>query len=284
MFGFLRDPGTDGVGIAFSDRHGGVTPGVRGSLNLGRSDVDPDGVVTNLRLVTEALGLTGIVLVHQVHGADVFRPGTQPGREWTPEAGVGDARPGQPSLPVADAVVATRAEVGPRTALAVRVADCLPVVLADPRVGVIGVAHAGRPGLFAGVLEATLDQMQAAGATDVQGWIGPHVCGDCYEVPAEMAEEGARRLPATRAVTSWGTPALDLAAGAEQILAGRGVEVTHVGGCTRTDPSLHSHRRDATDSEARATGVDSDVVDARTCAGTPSTTRHRSRRDQARRP
>lgn len=248
MFAVHHDPGTDGVGIAFSNRHGGVTTGVRGSLNLGRSDVDPDGVQANLGLVQAALGLDGIVLVHQVHGSGVYLPATEPGRRWSPVDGVGDALPGARSLPVADAIVAARSEIGPGLALAVRVADCLPVALADPVAGVIGIAHAGRVGLLGGVLEATLDQMAARGALRPVAWIGPHICGDCYEVPADMRADGAARLSATAATTTWGTPALDLAAGAEQILAARGVQVTRVGGCTRTDTSLHSHRRDGTES------------------------------------
>lgn len=247
MFAFLRDRGTDGVGLAFSDRHGGCTPGSRGSLNLGRSDVDPC-VVDNLERVRAALGLEGIVLVHQVHGAAVYHPGSEPDRGWSARDGVGDALPHGRALPVADAIVTSADESGSSLAIGVRVADCLPVVLADAAAGVIGVAHAGRVGLLGGVLEATLAAMAARGGRQVTAWIGPHICGQCYEVPDAMRADAARRLSATAATTSWGTPALDLAAGAEQILHHAGVPTTRVDGCTLTDENLHSHRRDGANS------------------------------------
>ena len=97
--------------------------------------------------------------------------------------------------------------------LMVRAADCVPVLLADPVAGVIGAAHPGRPGLAAGVVPATVAAMRERGATDITAWIGPHVCGGCYEVPAEMRDEVGALVPAAVATTTWGTPALDLGAG-----------------------------------------------------------------------
>ncbi len=59
-----------------------------------------------------------------------------------------------------------------------------------------------------------------------------------------MRAEIAAVVPATRATTSWGTPALDLGAGVRAQLADAGVPVVEVGGCTREDDTLHSYRRD----------------------------------------
>ena len=138
--------------------------------------------------------------------------------------------------------------------LAIMVADCLPVVFVTRRPGSQGfdgptaVAHAGRAGLLGGVLENTVRRLTDAGAStgpgDVVAWIGPAVCGRCYEVPATMRGEGATLLPATASSTSWGTPALDLPAGATSVLTGLGVTVHASEVCTLEDPRVFSHRRD----------------------------------------
>lgn len=168
--------------------------------------------------------------LNQVHGAQIHEVTQVPPRGSLPAEAV----------PTADAQVTRSAEV----ALMVRVADCVPVVLADPAAGVIGVAHAGRVGTQLDIVTRTVDAMRAIGAEHITGWVGPHVCGRCYEVPAEMRDEVASLVPQTRAETSWGTPALDLGAGVTAQLAAAGVTVVQVSGCTREEPRLHSHRRD----------------------------------------
>ena len=92
----------------------------------------------------------------------------------------------------------------------------------------MGAAHCGRPGLLAGVVRATVGGMRDLGARAIAAWIGPHVCGACYEVPAEMRAEVAAVVPESRAVTSWGTPALDIGAGVRAQLEARGVAVIDV--------------------------------------------------------
>lgn len=158
---------------------------------------------------------------------------------------------------VADAVVTVRRGVG----LMVRVADCVPVLLADPRAGVIGAAHAGRKGVALGVVGRTVDRMRGLGARHVQAWIGPHVCGRCYEVPDALRSEVAAVVPATMSETSWGTPALDLGAGVESQLRAAGAEVTTVGRCTLEDRELHSYRRDG-DNAGRLAGLVWTAVEA----------------------
>lgn len=228
MYLFHRDPGADGVGVAFSDA---VAPD--GSiLSLGGAH-GVGGRAAGLAVVEADLGVA-LAVVRQVHGATV--------------ADADDATLEQLAAIEADGLVATR----PGLALAVRVADCVPVLLADPAAGVIGAAHAGRVGLAAGVLQATVAQMRARGATDLTAWIGPHVCGSCYEVPQQLADQVAGQVPGSRSTTSWGTPALDLGAGARGILERLGVRVTDVGRCTLESPDLHSHRRDAAASGRQA--------------------------------
>ena len=242
MFVASFEPSTNSrVGVAFTDRLGGVSNDSYGPLNLGRTDDDDvEAVAANFALVRAELGVSRIATLHQVHSAEVLVvddttfPPDRPGGE------LGGSAPGGLSLPIADAMVTTL----PGVALCIRAADCVPVLLADVRAGVIGAAHAGRVGLAAGVLEATVSAMRGLGADDITAWIGPHVCGRCYEVPAQMAEAVAAVIPETASTTRWGTPALDLGAGCEAQLARVGVRATQHGGCTLENELLHSHRRD----------------------------------------
>jgi len=142
--------------------------------------------------------------------------------------------------PEADALVTREPDV----VLMVRVADCVPVLLVDESAAVIGAAHCGRPGLAAGVVPQVVREMRRLGAEDITGWIGPHVCGACYEVPTDMQDEVADAVPAARATTSWGTPSLDLGAGVRAQLEAAGVVVQDASRCTRESSDLHSHRRD----------------------------------------
>lgn len=136
--------------------------------------------------------------------------------------------------------------------LAIMVADCLPVLLHgqrsenDPEHGtpVTAAAHAGRPGLLAGVLENTVAAMKDHGAASITAWIGPGACGSCYEIPEHMVAEVSPGRPDIASTTRWGTSALDLRAEARSVLAGHGVAVAQLEGCTIEDDSLFSHRRD----------------------------------------
>ncbi len=256
MFSFRRDPDAgSSVGIAFSDRHGGFTSGPRGSLNFGGPAADPQ-VLANVEALSEALSLTKLMAVSQVHGRGVHVVTADGAGRWRPEHFLG-AGGGQPPLIEADAIVAARqdaGEHGPGLAIAVRVADCLPIVLADQRQRVMAVAHAGRVGLLGGVLPATVAAMRTSGAHDITAWMGPHVCGSCYEVPQDMYEQAVREMPALASRTAVGTRSLDLATGAVHQLASLEVPAMQVGGCTRTDANLHSYRAQGADS-GRLVGV-----------------------------
>ncbi len=194
-------------------------------MNLALAGDAPGDLAQNrLRVLADFAPGAGLADLHQVHGADVV----EATGSWS----------GPP--PEADGVVTTTPDV----VLMVRVADCVPVLLADPGAGVIGAAHCGRPGLVAGVVPATIARMRSLGATQVSAWLGPHVCGACYEVPAPMQEAVAASVPSARATTSWGTPSVDLAAGLRAQLAEAGATVRGVGRCTRESPDLYSYRRD----------------------------------------
>ena len=173
----------------------------------------------------------------QVHSARVV---PARGRGWADEQAPREA----------DALVSATG----RDPVAIMVADCLPVVLVsrpaggDGATGPTAVAHAGRRGLLDGVLENTVHRLRQDGAGegpgDIQAWIGPAICGRCYEVPEPMRADGTARIPATGSTTSWGTPALDLPAGADSVLTGLGVTVHHSGLCTLEDHRTYSHRRE----------------------------------------
>jgi YfiH family protein len=216
------------VDLAFTDRHGGVSPVPFDSLNLALTGPDDEQArAENLRLVLADLA-PGAALadLRQVHGATVHVVAGRP----TPAA----------SPPEADGIVTAEPDV----VLMVRAADCVPVLFADPTAGVVGAAHAGRLGLAAGVVPRTLERMRELGATEVTAWVGPHVCGSCYEVPAGLQAEVGALVPASVATTSWGTPALDLGAGVRAQLEQAGVRVVDVARCTRESADLYSFRRD----------------------------------------
>jgi YfiH family protein len=215
------------VGV-FTIRSGGSSPPPWAELNLSLDVGDDERtVLANRDLLAGHLGAEAIVFPRQVHGHEV--------------AVIDGPLTAGPLE--ADALVTRTAGV----ALGVLAADCLPVLLADPEHRVVAVAHAGRRGLAAGVLQATVARMVASGANPARmtAVIGPGVCGRCYEVPAEMQAEVAGAVPETRSTTAQGTPALDLAAGAAHVLASSGVaDVRLTGICTVEDPRWYSHRRD----------------------------------------
>jgi YfiH family protein len=214
----------DTVDLAFTDRYGGVSVAPFDSLNLAIEGEDAEAArAENLRLLLEDFAPGALLAdLHQVHGCDVVGA----------EGRVDRAR--------ADGLVTDRSDV----VLMVRAADCVPVLLADPATGVVGAAHCGRPGLAAGVVSATVRRMRELGAGEITAWLGPHVCGACYEVPASMRDQVGAVEPASVATTSWGTPALDLGAGVRAQLERADVEVVDVARCTRESPDLYSYRRD----------------------------------------
>ena len=141
--------------------------------------------------------------------------------------------------------------------LAVMVADCVPVVLVgeDPAgAPVLGVVHAGRPGVAAGVVPAAVARLRELGADRISAWVGPSVCGRCYEVPGSLRADVAAAVPATWCTTSTGTPGLDLPAGVRSQLEAAGVAIEYSGGCTLEDDTLFSYRRNSRHRPLRRAG------------------------------
>ncbi len=213
--------------LVVTDRSGGVSAAPYAGLDLAHHvGDDPAAVDANRRVLARRLGLADerVVYVDQVHGDTVLHV-----------QGPLEGAPAQ-----ADGLVTTT----PGLALAIMVADCVPVLLADPVAGVIGAAHAGRQGMLAGVAVRVVEAMRALGATDVVARLGPSVCARCYPVPMGLREQAAAVHPETRSVDRYGAPSLDVAAGVLAQLAPLCREVVQLPGCTVEDPTLYSYRRD----------------------------------------
>jgi YfiH family protein len=223
----------NGAHFAFTDRWGGVSAVPYEELNLGGAvGDDPGAVRTNRERAARALGLdpARVVWMNQVHGADVA---------------VVDGPWDTADIPPVDAIVTARRGL----ALAVLTADCVPVLLADPVAQIAAAAHAGRPGMVAGVVPAAVRAMVELGADPARivARTGPAVCGRCYEVPEAMRAEVAAVEPAAYAETRRGTPAVDVSAGVHAQLERLGVHDRKQSPvCTLESRDHFSYRRDRT--------------------------------------
>jgi polyphenol oxidase len=212
-------------------RSGGRSAAPYESFNLGDHVGDnPAEVAANRQRLAEGIGLPPerLVWMEQVHGRTVA---------------VVDG-PQEGPVPATDALVTAV----PGLALVVMAADCVPVLLADERTGVIAAAHAGRVGARIGIIGRTLEAMRSLGArTDrISALLGPAVCGRCYEVPAHMQADVEAHLPGSASRTRAGAPALDVRAGLRRALLAEGIAaVAQDPRCTMESAELFSHRRQA---------------------------------------
>lgn len=216
-------------------RHGaGASQAPFDSFNFGnRYAADGDDAAAVEANRAELVRLAGLPAVphwlKQVHGTDVVRV----------------EGPGTGAEPTADAAVTSM----PGTVLAILTADCLPVVFASDAGDEIAAAHAGWPGLSAGMLEATVAAMRTS-PDRLVAWIGPCAGPQRYEIGAEVRDRFlAHDTEADRAFvpTRPGHWRVDLPAIARMRLAQVGVTRVHGGDlCTLSDPArFFSHRRDA---------------------------------------
>jgi YfiH family protein len=215
------------IEVGFTGRAAGSgEPPYRG-LNLGgHVGDDPMSVQRNRSSLAAALDVSPdrLLFLNQVHGVGVLEADG----------------PWQTDVPEADAVVTAAEDL----ALAVLVADCVPVLLHDAAAGLVAAIHAGRRGLVAGIVPMVVHRLRARGASMIAAVVGPSVCGRCYEVPADLAAAAAKVAPSSLTRSWTGTPAIDVAAGVVEQLHRVGVTALSVPGCTREDDDLYSHRRD----------------------------------------
>ncbi len=239
-----------GVPHCFSTRIGGYSSGIFDSLNFGNPGELPDSqrdprttIIRNLGLVHAQLNMTGreTVQVHQVHGAVVHaviagQPAHPPHATET-----GDTTR-------ADAIVTN----DPVRFIAVRIADCAPILLSDPSGTWVAAVHAGWKGLISGVLERTIATLHARGivASELTAAIGPCISGSAFEVGPEVLAAFTTRFPSDVSAViprvNGDKGYVDLPAALGCILRDAGVtRVDILNRCTVQEPEyFFSHRRE----------------------------------------
>ena len=210
----------------FTDRYGGVSVPPYDSLNLGdHVGDDPEAVARNRRILQRRIGGLPTVWMEQVHGdriIDVKGPTERVGRC---DASVTDC---------------------PSIALAVMVADCVPILMADRKRGVVAAIHAGRNGTLLDIASKTVAHVATrygSEPTDIEVWMGPAIGACCYEVSDEIAKI-VRKSAGERYVNG---RYLDLKSLNRDRLIAAGVLSKHIqisDVCTCCDPDYFSYRRE----------------------------------------
>lgn len=225
-----------GVKVVYTTRLGGTSEGDYAHCNLGgKTGDDPNHVLANRVALSNAINAK-LSLVSQVHSGiavdvdELFVMNRPFGFDVSGSKGetaqqVGEAAD-EPAVVEADGQVTAQKNV----ALGMFAADCLPVLMADAEAGVIGAAHCGRRGLQNGVIGATVEKMVAKGAKleRIVATLGPCICGDCYEVGGDIADEFDAQFPGTFTLSRFGQPGIDIAAAALQELAKAGVPADNI--------------------------------------------------------
>jgi polyphenol oxidase len=159
---------------AIFTRQGGISPAPWSSLNVGGTVGDDLGRVKQNRILSfEALGCApeSMFDVWQIHSADVVCARAP--------------RPTDESYRQADIILTEKPDV----TLFMRFADCVPILVHDPRKGVIGIAHAGWMGTLRDVAMCTIEAMKknyGSNPADVVACIGPSIGPDHYEIGADV--------------------------------------------------------------------------------------------------
>ncbi len=226
----IQSPLLAGFPHGFTTREGGASAGPFESLNLGgQVGDDPARVAENWARLERETGLR-FARVRQVHGARAVRAdaATAPAEE-------------------ADVVV-TRAE---GVAACVSVADCVPVLVADPGTGAVAAVHAGWRGTIARAAAEgvrALAREAGAPASRFLAAVGPAIGPCCYEVSPELAARFRDELGA-ETVREGPRPRLDLWRANVAVLRAAGVSperIEVVARCTACERErFFSHRRDA---------------------------------------
>ena len=209
----------DGFANAFSTRMGGVSPMPEGSLNLAGFNEDAaENIYENrrrfLKLFSGDWTLTGC---WQVHGADVRAVKNRTDAE--PKPGVlGDDQ-------YCDALISNT----PGILLAVKTADCVPILLGDPETGAFAAVHAGWRGTLAAIVTRAIDNLRNQYGTrpeQLRAAIGPAANSCCYEVGPEVIAQFNQRFPQSTSLftpTREGHARIDLHAANRDQLRGAGV-------------------------------------------------------------
>ena len=218
----------EGVTNAIFTRQGGVSRSPWHSLNLNWFNGDhPDHVVENHRRAFQAVGrdLSSLCDACQVHGTDVYIF-EHPPREHHPH-----------QKPKADALLTNN----PRVTLLMRYADCVPVLLFDPRYRIAGIIHSGWRGTVKRVAAAAVAKMTSqygSNPAEILAGIGPSICVDHYEVGGEVVTEAVATFGDARSclVRKNGSVNFDLWTANRQVLEDAGVRKIEIAElCTAHD-------------------------------------------------
>jgi YfiH family protein len=204
--------------FVFTNRLGGVSKAPFDSANLGDHVGDAISDVAENRAQLESQIGMPIAFMNQVHGDTVVL--------------VEDSK----SAPTCDALITTEHKL----ALAVMVADCIPLLLKSDIA--VAAVHVGRKGLMNGVARKTIDAMRDLGAEVIHSYIGPNICGGCYEVSEEIYKEVVAKYPSSDSKTRTGKHTLDLVAGLKTDL--KDTVLLDLSSCVLEDKNSFSYRRD----------------------------------------
>ena len=202
----------------FTTRRSGASLAPYQSLNLAQHVGDNrETVARNRELLSKVTG--PIQFMNQVHGDDVVEV----------KSLIDD--------PTCDALITTV----PGIALAVMVADCIPLLLSSSTV--VGAVHVGRRGLMNSIALKAVEAMRALGAEQIHAQLGASICGRCYEVPQDLADEVVAKHLAASSLTNNLTPSLDLprALIADLVAVGVTYEASPI--CTLENDEYFSYRR-----------------------------------------
>ena len=202
----------------FTSRRNGASLAPYESLNLAQHVGDnAETVSLNRQLLSKMTG--PIQFMNQVHGDEVVEI----------KSLIDD--------PTCDGLITSV----PGIALAVMVADCIPLLLTSTTV--VGAVHVGRRGLMNSVAVKTIESMRKLGAAQIHAQLGPSICGRCYGVPQDLADEVIAKHPAASSLTNNLTPALDLPRALIAELVAHDVTYEASPICTLENDEYFSYRR-----------------------------------------
>ncbi|WP_282166994.1 peptidoglycan editing factor PgeF [Shewanella japonica] len=227
-------PIPDNIGIAMTDRHGGVSQSPFDSLNLGLHVGDaPQDVLANRALIQQTLAINvPVTWLDQVHGTTIIDYSTVSPANISPQS----------IPPKADGSYVDHAKV----ALAVMTADCLPVLLCNKAGTEIAAVHAGWRGLCDGVIESAIKRFNAE-VCDIIAYLGPAIGPNAFEVGAEVKQQFVEQdIEGKQWFKPHGVKYLaDLCGLATMRLSKQGIKhIYSANVCTFTNPDYFSYRRD----------------------------------------
>jgi YfiH family protein len=220
----------------FIGRSGGVSTGAFASMNLSYWVGDDERAVdTNWeRLRHEVPALKLVARLNQVHGNVVHAATRDTAALRPPGDGIVTAEPG--------------------VMLGIFSADCVPILMVDPKRKIAGALHAGWRGVIADIGDAGVRAMTRLGAraSDIRAAMGPSIGQCCFEVDAELGDRFGREIEGaknhTRAGRRPGKSVIDLRAVVRDQLERAGLapaNIANVGPCTRCAPDRFFSRRAA---------------------------------------